>query len=208
MYNKILRRLLGTLALCAIAATCSVNGVQAGDNGFKPLFNGKNLDGWKTVVRGKGENPFSVKDGMIVVAGKPAGYFYTDKSYKNFILRFDWKFEKPGNSGLLLHIQGEHKVWPKSIEVQGQLANHAHIFAIQGASGKFKTDKAAQKKAIKGAGVWHTTEVIAGPNGEVTSKINGIQISTGKGNLTEGPFGFQSEGQKLYFKNIKIKLLD
>src|SRR5262245_48538432 len=105
-------------ALGALLAFPSLH-VQA-QEGFVDLFNGKDLTGWKTI--GGKDDTFTVKEGVIVVSGKPNGYFYTDKSYKNYILRFDWKFIKDGNSGLLVHIQGDHKVWPKSVEVQGQQA--------------------------------------------------------------------------------------
>jgi hypothetical protein len=205
MKRKSVRTLLPLAAVAALALTL---GARAGDDGFKELFNGKDLSGWKTELP-KGTDPdkvFSVKDGAIVVSGKPNGYFYTDKSYKNYILKFDWKFSKPGNSGLLVHITGGHKVWPKSIEVQGQENDHGRIFAIGGAKGTFTVDKKAQKEAIK-TGEWNTTEVTV-KDGMITSKINGTQVSTGKGELTEGPFGLQSEGTELYFKNIKIKVLD
>ena len=200
------------LSVAAWAATFAIlsSGATAGGDDFVSLFNGKDLTGWKTIVAGKNQDAaketFTVKDGAIVVSGKPNGYFYTEKSYKNYILKFDWKFIKDGNSGLLVHITGEHKVWPKCVEVQGLQKDHGTIFAIGGAKGKFKTDSEAQKKAIK-FGDWNTTEVIV-RDGEITSKINGIQIATGTGDLKEGPFGFQSEGTELHFKNIKIKVLD
>jgi uncharacterized protein (TIGR03000 family) len=178
---------------------------KADAEGFVALFNGKDLSGWK-FEPSTAESAFSVKDGVIVVKGQPQGYFYTDKSYRNYVLRFDWKFIKDGNSGLLVHITGGHKVWPKSVEVQGLQSRHGHIFAIQGAKGDFKTDEEAQKKAIK-MGEWNTTEVIS-RDGALTSKVNGIQISTGKSDLTEGPFGLQSEGTELHFKNIRIKTLE
>jgi hypothetical protein len=180
-----------------------------GDKGFVDLFNGKDLTGWKTILSsGKADEGkvFTVNDGVVVVSGNPNGYFYTEKSYKNYVLRFDWKFIKDGNSGLLVHITGKHKVWPKCVEVQGLQRDHGNIFAINGAKGSFKKDAAAQKKAIK-IGEWNTTEVTV-KDGEITSKINGIQIATGKCDLMEGPFGFQSEGTELHFKNIKIKTLD
>ncbi len=191
------------------------------DKDFVSLFNGKDLTGWKTIVQGKGSpsQTFTVKDGVIVVSGKPNGYFYTEKSYKNYILRFDWKYIKDGNSGLLVHIQGKHKVWPKCVEVQGLQSDHGNIFplgakfqgtlALKDKEAKAAARKAmsdAQKKAIK-KNDWNTTEVIC-KDGSITSKINGIQIDTGKGELTEGPFGLQSEGVELHFKNIKIKVLD
>ena len=198
------RRGLPLLALAG--AFVLLNAARAQDEGFTSLFNGKDMTGWKFEV-GKGDpaKVFTVKDGTIIVSGSPNGYFYTDKSYKNYTLRFDWQYpKKSGNSGLLVHIQSPHKVWPKSVEVQGQHNDHGRIFAIGGAKGKFEVDKAAQKKAIKGVGEWNTTEVIC-KDGEITSKVNGTQVSTGKGELTDGPFGFQSEGVELWFKNIRIK---
>jgi Domain of Unknown Function (DUF1080) len=180
-----------------------------GDKGFVDLFNGKDLTGWKTILSsGKADEGkvFTVKDGVVVVSGNPNGYFYTEKSYKNYVLRFDWKFIKDGNSGLLVHITGKHKVWPKCVEVQGLQRDHGNIFAINGAKGKFKKDAEAQRKAIK-IGEWNTTEVTV-KDGEITSSINGTQIAIGKCDLTEGPFGFQSEGTELHFKTIKIKTLD
>lgn len=184
---------------------------HAGDAGFTDLFNGKDLKGWKTVL-GKGTpdadgTTFFVKDGEIVVSGKPAGYFYTDKSYRNYVLKFDWKFIKDGNSGLLLHIQEPHKVWPKSLEIQGLQKDHGNVLPVSGLKAEKKVDKAAQKEAIK-IGEWNTTEVTV-KDGDVTTKINGTPVSSAKilSGEQEGPFGFQSEGTELHFKNIKIKQL-
>jgi hypothetical protein len=176
--------------------------VVAAEEGFVDLFNGKDLKGF-VIVPGTLKDTFTVKDGAIVVSGKPNGYFRTEKSFKNYHLKFDWKFTKGGNSGLLVHITGGDKVWPKCVEVQGQQSDHGRIFAIGGAKGKFDLDKAAQKEAIK-PGEWNTTEVIS-ENGKLTSLVNGKKVSWGEGDLKEGTFGFQSEGTELFFKNIKIK---
>jgi hypothetical protein len=193
----------------ALAAVWLASAVRAGDDtGFVDLFNGKNMDGFKFNIFGKGEpNPFSVKDGVIHVTGNPNGYFYTEKSYKNYIIRYDWKYLKDGNSGLLVHIQSHGKSWPKCIEVQGLQKDHGHIFDIGGLSGgKYKLDKEAQKKAIKLLD-WNTTEVTS-KDGELTCKINGIEVASGKAAVTEGPIGWQSEGAPLLFKNLKIKVLN
>jgi len=180
------------------------------DKGFMPIFNGRDMTGLKVHVLGKKDkdvkNPFEVKDGVIQVSGSPNGYFYTDKSFKNYIVRFDWKFLKNGNSGLLVHIQGHGGGWPKSVEVQGQQTDHGRIFAIGGAKGDFKSDKKAQKDAIK-MGEWNTTEVVS-ENGKLTARINGVEVSSGQGDLMEGPLGWQSEGAPLQFKNIRIQVLD
>jgi len=189
---------------------------RAGEGEFKNLFNGQDLKGWRFLVpkTADPDKTFMVQDGIIVVSGKPDGYFFTDKSYKNYILRFDWRYKRPkgleddekfgGNSGLLVHIQEPHKVWPKCVEVQGMNREHGNTFGVGGAKGKFKFDKQALLDVRKPVGEWNTTEIIC-DGGAITAKVNGKQVCTGKGELEEGQIGFQSEGAKIYFRNIKIK---
>jgi hypothetical protein len=203
--------LIGSGLLAGVLLAADAPAKEAKDEaGFQPIFNGKDLSGWKLKIQGKGdpEKTFSVRDGVIVVSGEPNGYFYTDKSYKNYVLRFEWRYpEKAGNSGCLVHIQPPHKVWPKCFEVQGLYKDHGHILTVGGAKGKFTLDKEAQKKALKPHQEWQTTEVIT-KDGELTSRVNGLQVGTGKGELTEGQIGFQSEGVEIQFKNIRIKVMD
>ncbi len=197
-----------------------------GQEGFKDVFNGKDMTGFKYVLANgeKGDDPLKsstktwrVENGVIICSGKPNGYFYTDKSFKNYIVRFDWKYKRPanltddekfgGNSGYLAHITGAHKVWPKCVEIQGQNKEHGRIFAINnGAKGSYKFDAAALKKARKPVGEWNTTEIVF-QDGNITSKVNGAVVGSGKGELTEGPFGLQSEGAEIHFKNIKVREL-
>jgi hypothetical protein len=206
--------------LAVFAASLGVLVSQAAggdDKGFVDLLNGKDLTGWKTLPE-KADKTYTVADGYLKVSGNPAGYFYSDKSYKNYVLRYDWRFKRPekleddkkfgGNSGLLVHITGPHKVWPNSLEVQGMNRDHASFLSI-GKTGltDYKFNRAAMEKARNKVGEWNTTEVTV-KNGDVTVKLNGALVSTGKITLVEGPFGFQSEGAELHFKNIKIKSLD
>jgi hypothetical protein len=215
MYRTMLRNGLTALALAAglglLATGISADEpAKADEKGFVPLFNGKDLEGWKLIVQGKAdpEKTFTVKDGVIDVSGNPNGYFYTDKSYKNYVLRFEWRYPKQaGNSGCLVHIQPPQRVWPKCVEVQGLYNDHGHIFAIGGAKGKYSLDKDAQRKALKPHQEWNTTEVIS-KDGRLTSKINGIQVADGTGDLMEGPIGFQSEGAQIQFKNLRIKVME
>jgi len=207
-----MRKSLLTLALLALVALLGPAFAADDDKDYTPLFNGKDLAGLK-VVAAK-DDTFKVKDGVIECSGKPNGYIVTDKSFKNYHLSFEVKYPKPkdlakdsdfkGNSGVLLHITGDHKVWPKCVEAQGMNKDMGNLFAIQGAKGSFKKDAEAQKKAIKPVGEWNLFEVTS-KDGELTVKINGTQVSTGKGDVTEGPIGWQAEGAEIHFKNIKIK---
>jgi hypothetical protein len=215
-----------TLQIVALAAAATCFGAlvarsPAGDKddkGFVALFNGKDLTGWKIFANKPEEleKNISVDEGYIRVKGQPAGYFYTDKSYKNYIVRYDWRYKRPdgledekkfgGNSGLLVHIQ-KHKVWQQSLEIQGQNRDHGSFIGINIKVRDYKFDAAALAKARHKVGEWNTTEATI-KDGEASSKVNGTPIASGKFDLTEGPFGFQSEGAEIHFKNIKIKVLE
>lgn len=190
------------------------------DKGFKPLFNGKNLKGWKTFLADKDADPaktFVVKDGEIQVTGAPFGYFYTDKPYKNYVITYTWTYPKDQpekttmNSGCLVHMQEPHKIWPKSVEPQCRYFDHGKLFFIgfgKGDKTSQEFDMAAQKKALKESHEWNTTVVTARGDGTLEVRINGVLVNKGKSPLTEGPIGFQSEGARIHFKDIKIKKLD
>src|SRR5690625_450165 len=63
----------------------------AQDRGWNPLFNGKDLNGWKIV---DGQHKYEVKDGVIVateVVGQPNGFLCTVQQYSDFILELDIK---------------------------------------------------------------------------------------------------------------------
>ncbi|GBD35227.1 hypothetical protein HRbin36_00334 [bacterium HR36] len=211
------RLLLVMAGLLAVSLAAHLSPTQSAEEGFVKLFNGKDMTGFlfepaalKDVIR--------VQDGVIIVPGKPNGYFYTEKSYRNYVLRFDWRYKRPenlapgedakfaGNSGCLVHIQPPHRVWPRCVEVQGMNRDHGNIFAIGGAKGKFKKYADAQKQAIKPVGEWNTTEITS-KDGYLSSKVNGILVSEGEGDLREGPIGWQSEGAEIHFRNIEIKVL-
>jgi hypothetical protein len=212
-----------TLPILAVAALASFTAAllwpgpaAAGkDKGFVDLFDGKDMQGWKFFPEAL-EKKIKVEDGMIVVPGNPNGYFYTDKSYKNYTVRYDWQYKRPasleddkkfgGNSGLLVHIQ-EHKVWPKSLEVQGMNRDHGSFIGISTKVKDYKFDRDTLEKVRHKVGEWNTTEVVV-KDGFVTSAVNGSPIASGKVELTEGPFGFQSEGAEIHFKNIKIKAME
>jgi hypothetical protein len=178
--------------------------------GFKPLGNGKDMSDF-TLVIGKNvvkkSDTWTVEDGVIKCKGKPNGYFATKKSYRNYVLRFDFRYpEKAGNSGFLINITGEHKTWPKCIEVQGQYNNVCMIFPISGAKGKRPpVATAARNKVRKPHTEWNSVEIVV-KDGAITSMLNGTKVCESEPyDLKEGPIGFQSEGTPIEFRNLRIK---
>ena len=71
--------------------------------------------------------PFTVRNGMLVSLGKPAGHLLTEKEYSNYRLEVEYRFAaKPGNCGILVHaskLRNLYGMYPQSIEVQ---MNHQH----------------------------------------------------------------------------------
>lgn len=82
-----------------LALLLLVTGSIAAQN-WEPLFNGKNLKGWKK-LNGKAE--YKVVDGAIVgisKMGTPNTFLTTTKNYGDFILEFDFKVDDGLNSGV------------------------------------------------------------------------------------------------------------
>ena len=68
---------------------------EARERGFKALFNGKDFSGWIGSLDG-----YEIKDGAIY-AREGFNNIYTEKEYKDFILRFEFCFDVQGvNSGI------------------------------------------------------------------------------------------------------------
>ncbi|HZH94649.1 MAG TPA: DUF1080 domain-containing protein, partial [Flavisolibacter sp.] len=66
----------------------------------KPLFNGKDLAGWKQL---NGKAKYSVEGGEIVgttVFGEPNSFLATEKEYGDFVLQFEYKVDSTMNSGV------------------------------------------------------------------------------------------------------------
>src|SRR5262245_22050162 len=110
-----MRRILSVLLVIGCLALAPASAAE----GEIKLFNGTDLKGWR-VWAPKGKGDFEVKDGTITTSGKPAGYIITEKEYGNYKLTVEWRWEegakkiKNPNSGVLLHVSGEDKIWPKS----------------------------------------------------------------------------------------------
>src|SRR5262245_54550915 len=180
------------------------------------LFDGKDLAGWVQFLPGNADpaKTWSVKDGVIRCTGTPAGYLRTEKTFKNYFLVVEWRWpEKPGNSGVLLHMQKDDKVWPYSVEAQLESGNAGDFWLIDGAD--VKIDEARRNpgaktniKHIAGAekkpGEWNRYEITS-IDGNIVLVINGELVNVGRGAVPdEGHVLLQSEGAPIEFRTIEI----
>jgi hypothetical protein len=105
------------LALLALFALLPL---QAADDGWVSLFNGKDLTGWKV-----NENPatFTVQDGAIVAKGPRSHLFYDgdvqEHTFTEFELKVDVMTLPRANGGIYILTEFQEIGWPgKGFEVQ------------------------------------------------------------------------------------------
>jgi hypothetical protein len=117
---------LGLVLLAALPAA-------AQDDGFKPLFDGKSLNGWK---QHGGRAKYSVEDGAIVGRSVPNtenSFLCTEKEYGDFILELEFKVHPELNSGV--QIRSQVFAEPKEIEVEGKKrklpADRVHGYQVE-----------------------------------------------------------------------------
>jgi hypothetical protein len=201
----------------------------AGTDGFTPLFNGKDLSGWKAVAKPNADgtpadlsSTWSVADGVLKCTGQPFGYLATEKEYGDYVLRVKWRLPagaKAGNSGVLLHCGPKDEVWPVSVEAQMR-AGLAGDMWLNTPPATTITVKDSQRdpKAVrlvhrlvaaeeKTFGEWNHYEITC-RGGDITLVVNGKTVNEGKDcNLTRGRIALQAEGTEIHFKDVEIKSL-
>ena len=92
------------MKILAVALALTVANLFA-EEGFKPLFNGKDFAGWK---QHSGKAEYRVEDGAVVgktVGGTGNSFMCTEQQYGDFVLEFEFKVAKDMNSGVQFRSQ-------------------------------------------------------------------------------------------------------
>jgi hypothetical protein len=209
------------------------------------LFNGHDLANFDTFLKEHGLNNdpdhvFQVENRTIHVSGKEFGYVITKKEFANYYLRAEFKWGEgtyapregqARDSGILYHVQGEQKVWPRSVEFQIIEGGTGDFWmtdggAITGRDGVRVTGPpgAALKIDRIGKGPWNNVTGYRDPVGEVEKPhgewnllelvahgdhvqqfVNGKLANEGSGAFpSSGKILLQSEGAEVFFRNIEL----
>jgi len=193
-------------------------GAKRWEDGFRGLFNGKNLAGWLGDRRG-----YAVEDGAIVC--NKGGKLYTKPRFSDFVLRFKFKLEAGANNGLGIRMDvGDHAAYD-AMELQvldNTAEKHADLEPYQ-YHGSIYGVAAAKRGHLKPAGEWNEQEVLAEGshirvtlNGEVILDTdlrpyieNGTPDDKDHPGLAnkEGHIGFLGHGTRVWFKDLRIREL-
>ena len=181
------------------------------------LFNGENFEGWDFYLEEEGADPaatWQVRDGVIHCTGVPKGYMRTQKAYDNYRLTFQWRWpESAGNSGALLHISGEDKIWPKCIEAQLKSENAGDFWLMEGTScaqraapdnNHIVKNQAHNEKPLTH---WNTMKVECRGD-RIRVWVNGLlQNKATQCTVSSGRLAFQSEGAPIEFRSMTLEPL-
>lgn len=205
--------------------------------GFKPLFNGKNTEGWHTYGKTTVDAIWKIDDGILHLdpTAKEKGQggdIVTDKEYANFHLKLEWKVAPKSNSGIIFYIHENPKKYKNTYETGLEmqvLDNEGHP------DGKITKHRAgnlydlikSDVEPVKAVGEWNTAEIISN-NGALTLILNGVTVVKTNlwdenwkslvgaskfaawkdfGTFKKGKIALQDHGDAVWFRNIVIKEL-
>ena len=184
------------------------------EGGWIPLFNGKNLSGWKN----HGDERWVAEQGTIFCesTANKYGYLTTEKTYRDFILRLKFKGEAAGNSGVFLHsrilgIDPQHgpDIEGMQVEVDPNVGKHTGGLYESGGRGWVAMPTAEGEQALK-PGEWNELEVSV-DGAHIVTQLNGTKIVDfidPAPKFTDGVIGLQIHtggGVKMRWKDIYLK---
>jgi hypothetical protein len=176
--------------------------VAVPESAWTPLFNGRDLEGWKAT----GNASFKVEDGCLV--GTPVeakgGDLFTEKEFDNFEVRFTYKALWPANSGVWFRTKYQFDIldWKKPEALSGTLYCPGKMFIF-----------ANLDKSIEDRAGWNEGQIYA--NGDrIILWLNGRKTGEcGDKTADKGKIGIQVHGgaefkdMKVFYKRIEIRPL-
>jgi hypothetical protein len=207
-----------TIAFLLLLALCSFGRASQKET-WKPLFNGKNFDGWKQL---NGKAKYTIEGGEIVgttVFGEPNSFMATQENYGDFVLELEYKVDSTMNSGIQFRSES------KADYMNGRV--HGYQFEIDPSPRRWTGgiyDEArrdwlypldlnpAAKEAFK-QGQWNKVRIeCIGTN--IRTFVNGVPAAYVIDDLT--PKGFialqvhsigkkEDEGRQIRWRNIRIQ---
>ncbi len=205
--------------------------------GWKLLFDGKTTAGWHGFNKKTVPKKWLVQDGALHLDPKAPGAesdngdIVTDAEYANYELRLEWKIAACGNSGVIYNVVEDPKydwAWQTGPEMQ-ILDNTCHPDAMydKHKAGDLYDLVASKMMTVKPAGQWNRARLV-NRNGKVEQWLNGRKVvevdMTGDdwkkliagskfkdmpdfGKKTSGRLMLQDHGDKVWFRNMKVRQL-
>ena len=209
---------------------------QEQKDGWKLLFNGKDLTGWHSYLQKSPGNGWQVQDNAIFINedDKTANNIdlVTDEEFENFDLKLEFKTDTCANSGVLFYVHEDptyQNTWETGPEMQidDVVCGPDHLSKMN-RMGTLYDLYPVDSEYVGASGKWYQYEIIAN-NGHLQLFEEGHKVvdammwddhwkeliaavkfkdMPGFGTFRKGRIAFQgTENGKIWFRNIKIKQL-
>ena len=210
--NVAIRELSSTEANAWLAAR--------GDEEFRPVFNGRDLAGWRGAVA-----DYQVVDGALSCLPGRGGNLFTEEEFADFVVRLEIALPPGGNNGLAIRFPGKgNPAYDGMCELQ-VLENTAEKYAkldVRQYHGSVYGQVPAHRGYQRPVGEWNFQEVRV-DGSRITVELNGTRILDADVSAAEdlmggddkfhgrartsGHFGFAGHNDPVRFRAVKVKTL-
>jgi hypothetical protein len=204
--------------------------------GWVLLFDGKTTTGWHNFKTDKAGANWKAVDGALTIdpsikAEEGKGDLVTNEEYENYEFSVEWKIDSCGNSGIIFNTVESDKykyIWQTGPEMQ-VLDNTCHPDAkiTKHRAGDLYDLIKCSEETVKPAGQWNHARIVTNKahyefylNGkkvveftmhtpEWDALVQGSKFKSMPdfGKATKGHIALQDHGNKVWFRNIKIRKL-
>lgn len=213
----------------------AIRGAIAGTRASAPtanwvsLFDGKTITGWHNYATpGAPVTGWSAEDGLLVRSGE-GGDLTTDKQYANFEFELEWKVGPGGNSGIIYRIDhsGERSyITGPEMQILDDAVHRDGKNPLTSAGTNYALH-APTPGVVKPANEWNAARLVVNRN-HVEHWLNGVKVveyelgsadwetrrkaskfanAEKYGRATRGHLAIQDHGDRVYFRNIRIREL-
>jgi Domain of Unknown Function (DUF1080) len=196
--------------------------------GWRLLFDGKTTAGWRGFKKDSMPAGWQVVDGSLTRVA-PAGDIMTRDKYRDFELTLEWNISVGGNSGIFYRAsEDDSEIYWSAPEMQVlDDAKHPDGLSRLTAAGADYDIYPSPAGVVKAAGEWNQVRLVVKGN-HVEQWLNGVKVVEYElgspdwearvkaskfaphvhyGRNREGYIGLQDHGDRVAYRDIKIRVL-
>jgi hypothetical protein len=201
---------------------------QTSPGGWRPLFDGKSLAGWRGFKTTTAPAGWQAVDGALTRTG-PGGDLMTVEEFADFELELEWKVGPAGNSGIMFRVAtSAERPWETGPEMQVlDNAGHADGKNPLTSAGSNYAVHAPVKDVTRPVGEWNAVRLVVrgahvehwmngvklleyelwSPDWETRVKASKFGSMPGYGRAKRGHLVLQDHGDVVAFRNLRIRTL-